>query len=255
MTKAEITLVKSLSDKKERNASGLFIAEGTKLVGEIVASHLDVQKIFFTDDKSTSDTFPFKTGSKIETEKVSPKDMERLSKLKTPSNIIALVKIPNYKFDFQSVYHNLILALDNIQDPGNMGTIIRIADWFGINDIICSENSADCFNPKVVQATMGAITRVKVHYTDLGNTLKKITADGINVYGTFLEGENIYNAQLSKNGVIIMGNEGRGISPAITSYVNKKLFIPSYPAGAETSESLNVSTATAIICSEFRRRF
>lgn len=249
MTKAEITLVKSLTDKKERTASGLFTAEGTKLVGEIAASHLNVRKIFFTGGE-----LPFKIKGGTETEEVSPKEMERLSKLKTPSDVVALVEIPEYRFNTKTASGNLILALDNVQDPGNMGTIIRVADWFGIHDIICSENSADCFNPKVVQATMGAITRVRVHYLNLDETLKKITADGVNVYGTFLEGENIYNAQLSKNGVIIMGNEGRGISSATASLVNQKLFIPPYPAGAETSESLNVSTATAIICSEFRRR-
>ena len=146
------------------------------------------------------------------------------------------------------------LALDDVQNPGNLGTIVRLADWFGIADIVCSEASADCFNPKVVQATMGAILRVRVHYTDLGAFLHDAGAAGLPVYGTFLEGENIYGTTLTEEGVVVMGNEGRGISQAAARAVTHKLFIPPYPTDRRGSESLNVAMATGIVCSEFRRR-
>ena len=148
---------------------------------------------------------------------------------------------------------NLVLALDDVQDPGNLGTIMRIADWFGIKDIFCSKATADIFNPKAVQATMGAVARVKIHYTDLAKELSALPSS-IPVYGTFLEGDIIYDTQLSANGVIIMGNEGNGISKEVGKTVSRKLYIPNWPAGAATSESLNVAIATAIVCSEFRRR-
>ena len=146
-----------------------------------------------------------------------------------------------------------MLALDDVQDPGNLGTIIRIADWFGIHHIICSTGTADAFSPKVVQATMGAIARVKIHYTDLPSYLSTLPK-GTPVYGTFLEGDDIYTLPLSDHGIIVMGNEGNGISPATAKAVTDKLFIPNWPEGAKTSESLNVAVATAITCSEFRRR-
>ena len=146
----------------------------------------------------------------------------------------------------------LVLALDGVQDPGNLGTIIRIADWFGIENIICSDNTADVYSPKVVQATRGSIARVKIHYTDLYNYIKELKID-IPVYGTLLNGENIYKQTLSHNGLVIMGNEGNGISPEIAKMINHKLFIPNYPAGHPTADSLNVAIATAITCSEFRR--
>ena len=147
-----------------------------------------------------------------------------------------------------------MLALDDVQDPGNMGTIVRLADWFGIRDIVCSEATADCFNPKVVQATMGAITRVRVHYLPLPGLLEKALSDGIPVYGTFLDGDDIYGAELSADGILVMGNEGKGIGPDVEKCVSRRLYIPSYPGGTATSESLNVAVATAVACAEFRRR-
>jgi TrmH family RNA methyltransferase len=148
----------------------------------------------------------------------------------------------------------LILALDTIQDPGNLGTIVRVADWFGIEDIVCTNETADIFAPKAVQATMGAIARVRVHYTDLTHWLSQARSQGKPVYGTFLDGENIYGKALSDNGIIVMGNEGNGISASIAEEVTERLFIPPYPSDRETSESLNVAMATGIICAEFRRR-
>ena len=149
---------------------------------------------------------------------------------------------------------SLVLALDDVQNPGNLGTIIRLADWFGITDIVCSEASADCFNPKVVQATMGAILRVRVHYTDLAALLSKAAALGLPVCGTFLEGANIYETELKPAGIVVMGNEGRGITDAVARTVTQKLFIPPWPADRRGSESLNVAMATGIVCGEFRRQ-
>ena len=155
--------------------------------------------------------------------------------------------------DAATVKSELCLMLDGVQDPGNLGTIIRLADWFGIHHVVCSEDTADAFAPKVIQATMGAITRVAIHYTNLTAFLAELPTD-VPIYGTFLEGDNIYEKALTPNGVLIMGNEGKGIRPETQPFVNQKLFIPPHPLGCETSESLNVAIATAICCAEFRRQ-
>lgn len=244
MTKAEIQLVRSLADKRARSQTGLFVAEGEKLIGELRASHFEVHKIFATEGVFAGP----------EVEIVARRDMERLSLLKTPSNSLALIEIPSYKLDAKALSCHLTIALDDVQNPGNVGTIIRLADWFGISDIVCSHNTADCFNPKVVQATMGAILRVKVHYTDLGSYLRQTAELGCPIYGTFLEGQNIYQTNLSPAGVVVMGNEGRGVTPATESVVSRRLFIPPYPAERQGSESLNVAMAAGIVLSEFRRR-
>lgn len=251
MTKAEIQLVKSLGDKRARVETGLFVAEGEKLARELLASDFRVKKVYFTEG-----AFPA-----ADAEQVSPKEMERLSHLKTPADCLAVVEIPKYRLDAAALKGRLTLALDEVQNPGNMGTIIRLADWFGITDIVCSADSADCFNPKVVQATMGAITRVRVHYSDLAGMLSAAAEQGLPVYGTFLEGENIYDTELSAEGVIVLGNEGKGISADIERLVSRKLLIPPYPSdtrahsgGNAHSESLNVAIAAAISVAEFRRR-
>lgn len=244
MTKAEIQLVRSLADKRARTQTGFFVAEGEKLIGELRGSHLRVRKIFALDGVFV--------GPDVET--VAPREMERLTLLKTAGNSVAVVEMPDYELDLRGLRGNLTLALDDIQNPGNLGTIIRLADWFGIQDIVCSESTADCFNPKVVQATMGAIVRVRVHYTDLAAFLAGASALPLSVYGTFLEGENIYRSKLSATGIVVMGNEGRGVTDAVARAVTHRLFIPPYPAGRLGSESLNVAMATGIICSEFRRR-
>lgn len=246
--KSEIAFVRSLSSKKERAASGLFVAEGEKLVGEMLASEFRVRKIFRCGEEDRSEA-----GS-VDTERVSPKEMERISALKTPTPVLALIELPRYRLSAGTGTDDLALALDGVQDPGNLGTIVRLADWFGITDIVCSEASADCFNPKVVQATMGAILRVRVHYTDLGGFLRQAADAGLPVCGTFLEGENIYRASLPEAGIVVMGNEGRGISDAAAATVTRKLFIPPYPADRRGSESLNVAMATGIVCAEFRRQ-
>lgn len=238
-------MVRSLGDKRGRDEHGLFVAEGEKIIRELCASPLRVSKVYATE------------GVMEDIEgvcRVSAKEMERLSMLKTPNNSLATVEIPRYEFDLTTARKNLVLALDDIGNPGNAGTLIRLADWFGIEDVICSPSTADCFNPKVIQATMGAIIRVRVHYLDLASTLRRASDEGIDIYGTFLEGDNIYESELGASGIVVMGNEGRGISAAVSSTVTRKLFIPPYPSHRRGSESLNVSTAAAIVCSEFRRK-
>lgn len=247
LTKAKISEIKSLGDKKGRTETGLFLAEGPKLVGELVASQLAVREVYGLPE-AVADLPP------ADVVEVSAKEMERISHLKTPSKVLALVEIPEWTFDPHLLTQNLILALDDVQDPGNLGTIIRLADWFGIADVVCSPATADAFNPKVVQATMGAIARVRLHYRELPDVLDEAQKQGVPVYGTFLEGDRIYGAKLSAAGVIVMGNEGQGISPEAEKRVTKKLFIPPYPEDVSGSESLNVAIATAIVCSEFRRR-
>ena len=243
MTKAEIQLVRSLQDKRSREEEQLFVAEGEKLISEIGSSSLRIRKIFALEGLFDGP----------ETEVVSRKDMERLSLLKTPSKALALVEQPHYPLPRPSA-ERLMLALDEVQNPGNLGTIIRLADWFGIEEIICSKNSADCFNPKVVQATMGAILRVRIHYVDLPDFLRQAAEAGTPLYGTFLEGDNLYDAPITKGGIVVMGNEGRGVSKEVADLISHRLFIPPYPADSRTSESLNVAMATGIICAEFRRR-
>lgn len=249
LSKNDIKNIKSLEHKKFREEKGLFVAEGHKLVGDL-SGKLECVLIAATQKWLTANRhFP---SERIEA--VTPDELHRISLLRTPQDVLAVFRIPVSDTTVAAAAtNNLVLALDDIQDPGNLGTIVRIADWFGIKDIFCSKGTADIYNPKAVQATMGAIARVKVHYTDLSESLSKVDS-GIPVYGTYLEGENIYNARLSDRGIIIMGNEGNGISREVGKNVTRKLHIPNWPTGAATSESLNVAIATAITCSEFRRR-
>ena len=241
ITKAEIQSIKALADKRGRVEQGCFIAEGEKLVAELRASHLAVRKVYATKPLWS------------DVEVIAERDMERISQLKSSNSTLAVVEIPKYNLSEANATKNLVLALDRVQNPGNLGTIIRLADWFGITDIVCSADSADAFNPKVIQATMGAIIRVRVHYTNLQQWLAEQKSRGVCVYGTFLDGENIYHTEKSRCGVIVMGNEGQGISPECGKSVTHRLYIPPYPADRCGSESLNVAIATAITCSEFRR--
>jgi TrmH family RNA methyltransferase len=189
----------------------------------------------------------------IKAEIISENEMKHISFLKTPSAAFVVVKIPNKKINISQIGNSLNIVLDGVQDPGNLGTIIRLCDWFGIQNVICSPKTADCFSPKTVQATMGAICRTNVFYVELDDFFDNIDGN-INVYGTFLEGENIYSTKLSSKGLIIMGSEGKGISPEIEKHVNRKLCIPCFSDNDAKPESLNVSVATAIVCSEFKRR-
>lgn len=234
LSKAQVKWVRSLQQKKNRDAEGVFVAEGEKCVNDLRETFQLV--LLATPENAT------------------PVEIEQMSSLRTPQGTIAVFRKPIAHTPYP--LSNLILALDGVQDPGNLGTIIRTCDWFGIHDILCSRDTADCFNPKVVQATMGALARVRLHYVDLPATLAQLHQQGLPLYGTLLEGRNMYEANAIADrhqGVIIMGNEGNGISPQVRQLITHPLFIPSYPADMPTSESLNVGIATAIVLSEFRR--
>ncbi len=252
VTKAQIQLVRSLADKQARSESGLFVVEGTKMIREALASDFRVERIYAGE--AVSEAFRAELRSGL-AEAVSDKELERLSHLRTPSQAVALVRLPEGRVQGGAAFgEELALCLDNVQDPGNLGTILRVADWFGIGEVLCSPDTADCYNPKVVQATMGAIFRVRVRYASVAGELADAVRRGVPVYGTFLEGEDIYRAELAPRGVIVMGNEGRGISAETAQCVTHKLFVPPFPFDRHGSESLNVAVATAVVCAEFRRR-
>ncbi|MEG1634357.1 MAG: RNA methyltransferase [Rikenellaceae bacterium] len=249
MERQKIKLIKSLGDKKSRVETKLFVIEGIKMLEDMLRSSFTISEIFYTEKLESDFTNHF---SKIKSEKISISDMDRITFLKSATPVLALINMPT---DNTPMLYNdrLSLALDCVQDPGNLGTIIRICDWFGIKQIYLSEDSADAYNPKVVQATMGAIARVKMIYCDLQKLLSKAKQETIPLYVTALDGQNIYIAPLSSTGIIVMGNEGKGVSHTLQNMADAKLRIPSFPAKNEC-ESLNVSVATAIVCSEFRRR-
>ena len=251
LSKAKIKLIQSLEQKKKRREERLFVAEGPKVVGDLlsyfpcrlivaeaawIASHPEVRAAEVIE--ATSD------------------ELRKASFLKAPQEVLALFELPTYATPHDAASKELCLALDDVQDPGNLGTIIRVADWFGIRHIFCSIGTTDAFSPKTIQATMGAVARVQVHYVNLYDFLRDTRQEkpSTPIYGTFLEGNNIYKEPLTTHGIIIMGNEGNGISRQIQDLVTHKLFIPNYPEGCATSESLNVAIATAITCAEFRRR-
>lgn len=248
VTKAQIKFVKNLSEAKGRRETGCFKAEGTKCVIDTLG-HFELESLFATP--SWLQEHPERAAMATE---CSRADLERMSSLSTAPQVIAVYHIPEYHFDKAEPAQNLVLALDTIQDPGNLGTIVRIADWFGIRSIICTRETVDLFNPKTVQATMGAISRVVVTYHDnLAILLGEMRDEGVAVCGTFLGGENIYSTRLPRAGVIVIGNEGRGISPEVEAAVSLRLTIPSYPPGEPTSESLNAAVATAVTVSLFRQ--
>lgn len=245
LSQADIKLINSLKMSKIRKKTGLFLVEGPKMVSELI-NYPDFEIEFIAANEKWLDTniehnnFPRK--------EISEKALQKLSNFSTANEVLALVKMPKYE-EFTSTKETLYLVLDGIQDPGNMGTIIRTAEWFGINEIICSEDSVDCYNPKVVQATMGSIFRVKCYYEALPVFLKKQT---LPLYGTALNGTDIYQEDLNQSGFIVIGNESKGISQDIQNLITHPLFIPSY--GLSKAESLNASIATAIVCAEFRRK-
>ena len=247
LSKNKIKYIQSLDSKKKRKEENAFIAEGHKLVGDLLP-HLKCRLIVATTEWLKQHT-DVKASEVIE---VTHEELTRASLLKTPQEVIGIFEIPTTTFPDDLLHQSLCLGLDDVQDPGNLGTIIRIADWFGIRHIFCSIGTADVYNPKTIQATMGAIARVQLHYCNLTELLKN--NPDIPVFGTFLDGKNMYETELSNHGLIIMGNEGKGISQNIERMVNRKLYIPNYPQGEETSESLNVAIATGIVCAEFRRR-
>lgn len=249
VSKAKLKYIRSLELKKHRNEDGVFLAEGNKLVADLLYAFESELIIAKPSWMATQGDIPAK-----ELLIADEEEIRKASLLKAPQDVIAVFKQPQWSIEEICPEQQLVLALDGIQDPGNLGTIIRIADWFGIEHVVCHTDTVDVFNPKVVQATMGSLARVKIHYIDLPSYLTRQKEAGIPLYGTFLDGENMYEKELSAHGILVMGNEGNGIRPTILPLVNEKLFIPNYPIGRETSESLNVAMATAIVCAEFRRR-
>lgn len=239
--------VASLGSPRGRRETGWFVAEGTRCVLETVGA-FKVAHLFATERWLMSNDIP-----SVRVTRVTQKDIERMSQQQSPQEVMAVYEIPQPEPLPSDLESQLVLALDHVQDPGNMGTIMRIADWFGVGHILASHDTVDIYNPKVVQATMGAIGRVKVHYVDLPATLREL-APRVPVYGTFLNGRDIYESNLTPNGIVVMGNEGNGISPQVAEAVNTPLLIPPFPRHADTVESLNVGVATAITIAEFRRR-
>ena len=242
ISKNQVKLIRQLEQKKYRQREGLFVAEGPKVVGDLMRRWQPVA-VFATDD--------YTPPVAVEVQRITADELRRISLLQHPQQVLALFPLPNVQRSTFNVQRSIILALDGVQDPGNLGTIIRIADWFGIDDIVCSEDTADAWNPKVVQATMGSIARVNISYTNLPALLDQLPAD-TPVYGTLLDGDNIYSQPLSARGIIVMGNEGNGLSAEVRRRVTHRLLIPSFREG-DGAESLNVAVATAIVCSEFRR--
>lgn len=248
ISKTKIKWINSLERKKNRDEEGVFVAEGRKIISELL-SLMKCRLLVYCDSQlmQSLPTLP------DEIEEISAQDYQKISFQKSPQGVLAVFEKPSYALNKDNICSNLTLALDSIQDPGNLGTIIRQADWFGINNVLCSPTTADIFSPKSIQATMGAIARVRVHYVELSSFLQTVNKE-TPVYGTFMDGDNIYTSTLTRNGVIIMGNEGNGISNDLLPLITRKLTIPCFPPDAQTSESLNVGAATSIVLSEFRRR-
>ena len=250
LTKNQLKLVRSLELKKNRKKEGLFVAEGPKVVGDLLRAGFVPHSIFMVQGSGARVQG---SGARVQGSSflVTDDELRKLSFLQHPQEVLALFEIPSPGFREGLGVGSLSLALDGIQDPGNLGTIIRIADWFGISTIYCSEDTADAYNPKVVQATMGSLAHINIVYCDLVALLQQY--DGP-IYGTLLDGNDIYQQELSEKGIIVMGNEGNGISQRVRPLITHKLLIPNFNKNSETAESLNVAIATAITCSEFRRR-
>ena len=237
LSKNQIKLITRLKQKKYRLQDGIFVAEGVKVINELLQSSLKLNHVF--------STVPFNIDANLETS-VTETELKKISFLTTPNKALALFEIP----ELQDINLNtLVVALDAVRDPGNLGTIIRLCDWFGIKDLVCSEDTVDCYNPKVIQATMGSITRVNISYVNLEAFLESTEET---VYGAFMDGDNVYKTSLPNTGVLVMGNEANGISSAIEKLVTKRISIPRF-GDLQATESLNVATATAILLSEFKR--
>jgi len=238
LSKNQIKLISSLKQKKYRLQHGLFVAEGVKTINELLASNFKLNQIFSIDS--------FKIDANLETI-ITEVELKKISFLASPNTALALFNIPEPK---QIDTNQLIVALDNVRDPGNLGTIIRLCDWFGIRDLVCNLETVDCFNPKVIQATMGSVSRVNITYLDLKTFIKNTKSKA---FGTFVEGENLYKKELPEKGILILGNEANGISEDIENLVSEKIAIPRF-GNIQATESLNVATATAVLLSEFKRK-
>ncbi|MDN3596746.1 TrmH family RNA methyltransferase [Zunongwangia endophytica] len=239
VSKSQIKLITSLGQKKYRQKNGLFVVEGIKVIRELLNSDFQLEKLFASEAifDISEDQFVL----------ADERELKKITFLKTPQTALALFKIPQPKLE---TLDDLTIALDGVRDPGNLGTIIRLCDWFGVKNLVCSKDTVDCYNPKVIQSSMGSITRVNVIYENLAEFLQD---QDLVTYGTFMEGENVYQKQLQEKSVLVMGNEANGITSEIEKLISEKISIPQFGQSQET-ESLNVATATAIFLSEFRRK-
>lgn len=242
ISKNQLKLITSLQQKKYRQKHKMFVAEGVKVVHELLNSTLELEILFVVDG------YELAIAPIDKLVNIKEVELKKISTLKTPNKVLALFKIPE-----ELVVKNdgLIVALDEINDPGNLGTIIRLCDWFGVTQLVCSKTTVDCYNQKVVQATMGSITRVQINYVELSGFLE---SSSLPIFTADMDGENVYQTELPAEGVLVMGNEANGISQEINNLVKNKLTIPRFGNTQET-ESLNVATATSILLSEFKRSF
>tara|TARA_R110002073_G_scaffold161723_3_gene317371 strand:- start:18365 stop:19087 length:723 start_codon:yes stop_codon:yes gene_type:complete len=239
LSKSQIKLITSLKQKKYRQQHKLFVAEGKKIILELLQSNLQLHQLYTT-------TIEFDVLDDLVTQ-ISDNELKKISFLKSPNTALAVFRIPD---ETPNDFKKLVVALDEVRDPGNLGTIIRLCDWFGVRDLVCSLATVDCYNPKVVQATMGSITRVNVNYVNLKEVLE---AQNDDIYGAFMDGENVYETKLSSSGILVLGNEANGISDSIEKLVTKRISIPRF-GELQATESLNVANAAAILLSEFKRR-
>jgi RNA methyltransferase, TrmH family len=253
ISKNKIKYIVSLQTKKVRDDEKLYVIEGDKLVKEYLLSGIRF-RLLAAKPEFIGSLMPEEKELIDEIDIVNHEDLKRISTLKTPHNAIALVPVHSEKFDPDNILKNLCAALDFVQDPGNLGTIIRSAAWFGIKNIVCSEDSVDVYNPKVIQSSMGAVMHVKVHYFNLRQLLGIAVNKGLPVYGTMIDGESVYNSKLDKKGIILLGNESRGISDELMPLISEKIMIPRFSDYKYGIDSLNVSMAASIIFSEFARR-
>lgn len=247
--------IRSLDRSRIRRQSGLFVVEGEKCVQDTLP-YYECHYLIATPQWIDGNRCTMLGGiSDDNIYRASPSEIARVSRMPSAPEVMAVYRIPDYIKPACPGENGLVVALDCVQDPGNLGTILRICDWMGVTDILASRDTVDVYSPKVVQSTMGSIARVKVHYIDdLSAELSIARQRGVAVYGTFLDGESIYDRDLAQNGIIVMGNEGKGVSPKVASVVSHRLLIPSFPPDRPTAESLNVAVATAITLAEFRRR-
>ena len=250
-------MLRSLRHKKYRDQHGLFLVEGEKMVGELTSQmhpqRFRVKEIYATPEwiDRNHKKIPATDTKVVE---ATRGEIQKISSLVSPQPVLALVGIPHSMLDFRELLDTPVLAFESIRDPGNLGTIIRTADWFGLKHIVCTPDSTDVYNPKVVQSTMGAIVRVQVHYHDLDVLLTSPALHGKAVYGTFLDGDNIYEANLAPSPLILFGNESHGLSRTYDAHIHHRLSIPSFSSSGKGSESLNVASSVAVVCSELKRR-
>ncbi len=249
-------MIRALHMKKHRDRHGIYLAEGDKLVGELIRADYSgahqIIRIYATGDWIGRHR-PLLEISACPLSEVTPAEMKKLSSLITPPGVLAMVSKPESQTSWESLRHEPLLGFESIRDPGNLGTIIRSADWFGFRHLVCTPDSVDLYNPKVVQATMGAITRIQVHVTDIGALTELPELSGKPVYGTFPEGEDIYHIRWENAPLILFGNESTGLSASLSRYIKKRISIPAFSKGKHGSESLNVASSAAVVCSEYRR--